>query len=169
MTDKPKVIQTVQHAGHTRVRFSNGHDIEVSPRGRCHWEGRIISTGPMVSMARQAATLERIVNRAITVVVDNLHEVSKENPTIVSLDRTLDIVRERWAELANEDNVTMDRYAVKYYDTVIGYAQSVGSQWIPGDMNGRQLPGGPFHAREDAEMVVRQNWDDKLAVVFGIE
>ena len=43
--------------------------------------------------------LEQIVNRAILAVVDNVHEVSKTNPTIVSLDRTLAIVRARWEEL----------------------------------------------------------------------
>ena len=43
--------------------------------------------------------LERIVHRAITVVVDNIYEVSKENPTIVSLDLTLALVKERWEEL----------------------------------------------------------------------
>ena len=43
--------------------------------------------------------LERIVNRAITVVVDNIYEVGREHPTIVNLDRTLAMVKERWAEL----------------------------------------------------------------------
>ena len=71
------------------------------------------------------------------------------------------------------------RYEVKYYNTVIGWAQSVpgpnplkgpdgiSRQWVPVDMDGRQLEGGPYNVRTLAERVVRRNWDDLLAVVFG--
>ena len=75
----------------------------------------------------------------------------------------------------------MKRYEVLFHDTVIGYAQSVDGdnplrrpdgisrQWVPVDMDGRQLEGGPFNVKALAERVVRRNWDDLLAVVFGLE
>ena len=75
----------------------------------------------------------------------------------------------------------MKRYEVKFHATTIGYAQSVpgdnplkgpdgiSRQWVPVDMDGRQLPGGPYNVKELAMREVRQNWDDLLAVVFGLE
>ena len=70
----------------------------------------------------------------------------------------------------------MNRYEVKSDTVTIGYVQEtfvtgdeVSRQWVPVDMDGRQLPGGPYYDRPNAEEVVRQHWDDLLAMVFGLD
>ena len=65
--------------------------------------------------------------------------------------------------------VKSDTATIGYVQETFVHADEVSLQWVPVDMDGRQLPGGPYYDRANAEEVVRQHWDDLLAKVFGLE
>ena len=55
-------------------------------------------------LAERKRQLEKIVDLAILSTVDIVHEVYKVSPTVANLDRTLNIIRARWAVLESEEN-----------------------------------------------------------------